>query len=184
MLHKHAGPAVAGNYLLGAVSGALVSAFGLLLLGGLASPLPSRLRSGVAICMLTFLALRALGVLCLELPQRRVQIPRETFNLAPRRSAFRFAFELGTGVRTYITATAPYALALTLVLCAPLSLGAAVMAAAAAATGYGIGRSLVIVSQTVLRRPPIEHPNWALRAADLVAVASSFTLALQHFTQA
>ena len=183
MLHQHAGPAVAGNYLLGAVSGAAVSAFGLVLLAGLVSPLPETLRGVLAVCLLSLLCLRAGGVLCLDLPQRQVQIPRETFNHRPERAAFRFAFELGTGVRTYITTTAPYALAVVLVLSAPATLTQATLASALAAAGYGLGRSLVIASQTVLRRPPVEHPGWALRVADLVAVLAAFMLAVEHLTQ-
>jgi hypothetical protein len=183
MLHKHAGPAVAGNYLVGAISGALVTASALLLMSGLVSPLPDQLRAGAALCLLALLALRVVGVLCLDLPQRQVQIPRETFNQSPQRAAFRFAFELGTGVRTYITATAPYALAIVLVLCVPANLSEAVLATTLAALGYGLGRSLVIVSQTVLRRPPIEHPGWALRIADIIAVATAAVLAVQHLIQ-
>lgn len=184
MLHRHAGPAVAGNYLLGAMSGAIVTGAGLLVLGGLASPLPAGLRAGLALCLLVLLGLRVLGILCLDLPQRQVQIPRETFNQAPQRSALRFAFELGTGVRTYITTTSPYALAVALVLCAPTTLGSAALSAALGAIGYGLGRSLVIASQTVLRRPPVEHPAWALRAGDLIAVATALMLAIQHLLQA
>lgn len=183
MLHKHAGPAVAGNYLVGAIAGALVTACGLLLVGGLLSPLPDRIRAGAAICVLALLTLRAIGLVCLDLPQRQMQIERETFNQAPAVAARRFAFELGTGFRTYITASAPYAVATLLALCAPSTTGPAAVAALVAAAGYGLGRSLVVASQSMLQRPVIEHPAWALRAADVIAVIGAFALAVQHLAQ-
>lgn len=184
MLHKHAGPAVAGNYLIGAIAGALVTGFGLLLLGGLLSPLPDRIGAIAATCALALLTLRVTGVLCLDLPQRQVQIARETFNQAPPAAARRFAFELGMGVRTYITATAPYALVVLLVLGAPQTTGAVLAAGAVAALGYGLGRSLVVASQSLLQRPAIEHPRWALRAADILAVAAALALVVQKLLQA
>lgn len=183
MLHRHAGPAVAGNYLIGAASGALLTTTGLLVLGGLLSPLPPNLRVGLAVSLLAILALRVVGLLCLDLPQRAVQIPRETFTMGARQSAFRFAFELGMGVRTYITATSPYALAVLLVLAAPQTLGSALLASVLAAVGYGCGRSVVVVSQAGSEHGPVEHPAWALRLADIAAVAIAFAYASQTLIQ-
>ena len=50
--------------------------------------------------------------------------------------AFRFGFELGTGVRTYIPSTAPYILLLVIVATNP-PLGLAL----AAGLGFGVGRA-------------------------------------------
>lgn len=174
MLHRHAGPAVAGSYLAGAISGALTSVGVLFVLSGLLSPMPGSARQVVAIGMVLILLLHALGVVCLDLPQRKYQIPRETFTDAPARASFRFAFELGTGVRTYITSVSPYALAILILLGLPTGLGAAAAAAGSAAVGYGIGRSIVVASQSLRHKAAVDHPRQWLRAADMVAVLTTF----------
>ena len=178
MLHRHAGPAVAGSYALGAVTGALTTAAALLVVNGLLSPIPATLRATAAIAVVVLLGLRASGLLCLDLPQRKHQIPRETFTHRPRQSAFRFAFELGTGVRTYITTTAPYAAAVVLALALPTTPLAAVVAAAAAGLGYGLGRSLVVITQSVRTAVAVEPPQRWLRSADMIAVAGALAIAI------
>ena len=177
MLHRHAGPGVAGSYTIGAVAGACTTSFGLLVVSGLFSPIPATTRAVLAVCLLALLVLHVLGILCLDLPQRTYQIPRETFATQPGRAAFRFAFELGMGVRTYITAVSPYALATVLVLVPPASLSGAAIAAAAAAVGYGLGRSVVVASQSLRRKIAVEHPPRWLRVADMVALATAFAIA-------
>jgi len=152
MLHRHAGPVVAGSYLAGAIGGALTSIGVVFVLSGLLSPVPDSARQVVAIVMVLVLLIHALGVICLDLPQRKYQIPRETFTDAPARAAFRFAFELGTGVRTYITSVSPYALAILILLGLPAGLGAGAGAAGSAAVGYGVGRSIVVASQSMRRK--------------------------------
>ncbi len=177
MLHRHASPAVAGSYLAGAVAGACVSASGLLVLGGLVSPIPGEIRNVVAIGLIVLLMLHTAGVLCLDLPQRKYQIPRETFGPSPARAAFRFSFELGTGMRTYITAASPYAIATLILLHSPNGLQDAAASAAAAAVGYGTGRSIVVVSQLLRRTIAVDHPKRWLHAADMVALATAFAVA-------
>jgi len=179
MLHRHARPAVAGAYLFGAISGALVTTSALLVLSGLLSPVPATLRSGLALVGIAGLLVRSAGLLDVELPQRRYQIPRATFGPSPTRSAYRFAFELGTGVRTYITASAPYALAATLVLSSPASLGTAVLCTLGAAFGYGLGRSVVVVGQAMHRSVAVDHPRVWLRAADIVSLTGALLLVLR-----
>jgi len=179
MLHRHAGPAVAGSYTLGAVTGATLIAGALFVANGLLSPLPAQWRGGLALCTLALLALHATRVLCLDLPQRTYQIPRETFTRRPSHAAFRFAFELGTGVRTYITATAPYALALVLLLSLPQGLGPAALSACAAAVGYGLGRSSIVGVQSFRRAIAVEHPASWLRAADLIGIAAAVVIAIR-----
>lgn len=178
MLHRHARPAVAGAYLSGAISGALVTASALLLVSGLLSPLPTAVRTTLAAVALLGLVLRSVGLLPIDLPQRAHQIPRETFGTAPAASAFRFAFELGTGVRTYVTASSPYALVVLLALALPRTLGAAVVTAAIAALGYGIGRSIVVVGQALRRSMAVDHPSRWLRAADLVALITALGITI------
>ena len=184
MLHRHAGPAVAGSYLFGAIGGALTTTSVLVLASGLLSPLPAEWRGVAAICVLALLALHASRLLCLDwLPQRRYQIPRETFMTTPSLAAFRFAFELGTGVRTYVTATAPYAAAALVLLTLPASLGAATLAAGALGLGYGVGRSLIVAIQSLRSFVAVEHPQQWLRAADLLAIALALAVAIRFIAE-
>lgn len=176
MLHRHAGPAVAGSYTAGAVTGALVSGSALFVLSGLLAPIPATARQVAAVSLLAILLIHALGIVCLDLPQRAYQIPRETFTDEPTRAAFTFAFELGTGVRTYITAVSPYALAVVLLLGLPDGLGPAALAAAAAAVGYGLGRSLVVATQSLRSAIAVEHPPRWLRAADRLALLTALAV--------
>ena len=174
MLHRHARPAVAGAYLSGAVSGALISAAVLMVAGGLLSPLPASARQVVAVTLVLILLIHAFGIVCLDLPQRAYQIPRETFAATPPRAAYRFAFELGTGVRTYVTAVSPYAVLMVLGL--PSGLGAATLAAASTGVGFGLGRSIVVASQSVRSHVAVDHPSHWLKIVDRMALVGAFAI--------
>lgn len=178
MLHRHARPAVAGAYTAGAVTGALVSSLGLLVIGGLLSPIPAGYRGVVAVCLLLLLAARELGIVCFDLPERRHQIPRAVFSGSPVRAAFRFAAELGTSMRTYVTTSAPYAVAVVVVLCLPDGLGPASLVAAATGIGFGLGRSRIVASQAWRRTIAVDHPRVWLRVASLLSIAVSLAVAI------
>lgn len=170
MLHRHARPAVAGAYLSGAISGAVLSATAFTVVGGLLSPIPAAVRQIAAVAIVLLLIIHAFRFVCLDLPQRAYQIPRETFTAAPTRAAYRFAFELGTGVRTYVTAVSPYALAIVLLLRLPNGLVAAATAAGSLAVGFGLGRSIVVASQSLRSRVAVDHPTRWLEVADRLAL--------------
>jgi len=179
MLHHHASPAVAGRYLIGAVLGGLSTAMGLLLAAGLMSPLPATARAIAFVLAWMLLALHATRVLCLRLPERTYQIPRETFADDPDSAAFRFAYELGLGFRTYVTATSPYALALALVLIGHRSLGLDLVVALAAGVGFGLGRARVVAGQAAAGSVALDHPARWLRAADLLAMTILATVGVR-----
>src|SRR5918911_1406997 len=80
--------------------------------------------------------LREAGVITIPLPQNGRQVPQEVLRHSPRRGALQFGFELGTGVRTYVSATAPYVLAVAVFLG-----GQRLQAAALAGIGFGAGRA-------------------------------------------
>ena len=177
MLHRHASGAVAAHFLLGSLLGAATTSFGLTIVAGLISPVPHGARAATAVVGLGILILRELRVVEFALPENRRQIPRETFNRRPARAAFRFAFELGTGVRTYVTTSAPYALALVLVLAPRDGTVDALTGAGAVAVGYGLGRSLVVMQNAALGRPAVEPPRWALRFSAMLALVAVFAAA-------
>jgi len=168
---------------MGAISGATTSAAVVFLASGLLSPIPGQLRGIGAMCALVLLGLHHTRVLCLDLPQRAHQIPRETFTMSPPLAAFRFAFELGTGVRTFVTATSPYALAIVLLLCLPSTLGRAALAVVASAAGYGLGRSLIVTVQSLRSSIAVDHPVRWLRSGDLVALCFAVVIAVRFLQQ-
>ncbi|MGH3661837.1 MAG: hypothetical protein ACRDTQ_08255, partial [Micromonosporaceae bacterium] len=80
--------------------------------------------------------LRETGLTPVPLPQNRRQIPQDVLRRGVARGAAQFGFELGTGVRTYVPASAPYVLAL-----AVLLVGQQLHVAVLAGLGFGVGRA-------------------------------------------
>jgi hypothetical protein len=124
-----------GALAVGLVLGGVLSGLVLWLLSGLASPMPPAVRYPAVLGFSLLGVLRDAGVVRYRLPQNSRQIPREVLR-RPVPGALRFGFELGTGVRTYLSATAPYVVAAALLLLTP-GLPDAVLAGA----GFGIGRA-------------------------------------------
>ncbi|MEH1016399.1 hypothetical protein V6U90_25255 [Micromonospora sp. CPCC 206060] len=81
--------------------------------------------------------LRELGLVPIRLPQNARQVPQDVLQRSLPRGALQFGFELGTGVRTYVSASAPYVLAVALLLG-----GQRLHVAMLAGVGFGAGRAL------------------------------------------
>jgi len=128
--------AAIGVFTAGAAIGGLLSSVTLMAVGTVVAPLAVGLRIAVLLCVLVICVLRDLGLLRVALPENRRLIPQEVFLSHPWRGAARFGFELGTGVRTYIPSSAPYALAAALVLLAP-----GLTASGIAGMAFGLGRA-------------------------------------------
>lgn len=137
---------VAGAFLIGTSSGALLTVLTAWIMSGFFAPLSGPMR-------ITLLCLGALLVWLIKegplagrvsLPENRRQIPAEILEGGRPPGALRFGFELGTGVRTYVPSPAPY-LALLLILFGQLVLATAL----AIALGFGIGRALPLMIQVV-----------------------------------
>lgn len=179
MLSARPTPAVGGAYFSGAVLGAAIPAILLIVIAGLLSPLPMEIRAVGVIVILVLLAVRSLGMVQFRLPQNARQIPEYVFADRPERAAFRFAFELGTGLRTYLTSTAPYAVAAAAALLYPSSWPAVVGAAALLAVGFAGGRSVVVVGQ-MTRRSVLTRPRpAALHGATALTFVGCAVLALR-----
>ena len=131
-------------YLGGAVAGATLSALLAWLLGGFGEPLAAPVRLALLLAAGVFLWAAKHGPLVerVRLPEARRQIPFEVFGGSLVRGALRFGFEMGSGMRTYVTSWAPYVLFLALVLVRP-TLGQALLAA----LGFGFGRALPLMVQ-------------------------------------
>jgi hypothetical protein len=125
---------VLGVFTVGLVLGGVLSALVLFLLSGLFSPLPP--LGLVVVAFAAIGVLRDAGVLRFPLPQNVRQIPQDVLRRHLVRGSLQFGFELGTGVRTYVSSTAPYVLAAALLLTSPGIVGAVL-----AGAGFGLGRA-------------------------------------------
>lgn len=163
---------------LGACCGALCTLTGLWLLSGLFAPLHLVVRAVMLLIIAAAAVARDLELVHIDLPQAARQIPRTVLQAGPLRGAFQFGFELGTGVRTYITGSAPYvAAAAVLLLAPPLPL------VAVAAAGVAIGRTLPLLQALGDERPRVlldmsaAHRSLAAATATLtLACVSAITL--------
>lgn len=138
-------------YGAGALLGGVTTALVAVVLSGLASPLPT---AGVLTVMVAFAfaaVLRDVGVVRFWLPQNARQVPQEVFAFGRARGAFQFGYEMGTGVRTYVTSTAPFVVLLGVVLLAD---GAFV--GVVAGLGFGLGRAVM----PVLRYLSEQRASW------------------------
>ena len=131
-------------YLAGATSGALLTVMSVWMLGGFAAPLPPSARAVLIAAGAVVIWMCERGPLSgkISLPQNRRQIPSEVFGGGLVKGAYRFGFEMGTGVRTYVPSPAPYILLLT-VLFGRLNLACALLVA----VGFGLGRAIPLMMQ-------------------------------------
>ncbi|SNR92029.1 hypothetical protein [Actinomadura mexicana] len=103
-------------FTFGLLLGGTLTATVIWLLSGLSAPLPPSARTAAVLAVAGLGVAREAGLVRVPLPQNARQIPQDILQVHLRRGALQFGFELGTGVRTYVSATAPYVLALGLVL--------------------------------------------------------------------
>jgi hypothetical protein len=155
-------------FAAGLLLGGLLSGLVLALAGGLVTPLPLAGRQVAAVTVALLGLLREAGLVPIRLPQNSRQIGQDVLR-NPVRGALQFGFELGTGVRTYVSATAPYVLAIAVLLAG--SPAAAVLAG----LGFGAGRAIT----PLLRQASAAPARWdallttRLRAVALVAAAAA-----------
>lgn len=135
---------------LGSVLGGVTTAAATVVAGGIVSGLPQSVRAATVVLLVVALAGGEYGVLRLRLPENRRQVPSAVFDRGLRRGALQFGFELGTGVRTYMTSYASYVIMTALVLIPPSS--AVVLYCGAA---FGVGRWVMPACR------------WASRQSDL-----------------
>jgi hypothetical protein len=91
----------------------------LALMGGLLGGLGRGVRFGLlAICLAVVALCVVVGGLS-RLPQRRAQVPLRSVQAHPTWGPFQFGLELGSGIRTHVNSSAPYAVVLAVVLLAP-----------------------------------------------------------------
>lgn len=135
---------IVGAYLSGTTAGALLTALAVWIASGFTEPLSVSVRMAVLVAGLVLVVLSRHGAFAdvIRLPEAKRQIPAEVFGGSLVRGAFRFGFELGTGVRTYVSSVMPYFLLLIVLV------GRATLAdTVAMALGFGLGRALPLGGQ-------------------------------------
>ncbi|WP_416903912.1 hypothetical protein [Micromonospora echinospora] len=152
------------------------------LLSGLSAPLPASVRYAGVVAVAVAGLLRELGLVSIRLPQNARQVPQDVLQRNPRRGALQFGFEMGTGVRTYVSSSAPYVLAAALLL-----VGQRLDVVVLAGVGFGVGRALTPLT----RRAAGSGDRWdadlrvRLRAVTVtgcaVLVVAFGLLALRHW---
>ncbi|MFE2021869.1 hypothetical protein ACFW9O_27895 [Streptomyces sp. NPDC059499] len=159
-------------FTCGLLAGGVLTAGVLWLLSGLFTPLPDVVRQGLIVAVALLAVLRDAGKLSLRLPQNARQIPQDVLRRHLVRGALQFGFELGTGVRTYVSASAPYAIA-----AAVLLSGGSYAPALAVGLGFGVGRALT----PALRRLSGDGERWddllAVRLSGMTVVCSALIAA-------
>lgn len=135
---------IVAAYMAGTTAGALTTTLAAWLASGFTEALPMPVRIGLIGAGVVVVILVRQGVLAhiIRLPEARRLIPAEVFGGDLARGALRFGFELGTGMRTYVSSAVPYFLLLIVLVGRP-SLGHAI----AIGLGFGVGRGLPLVLQ-------------------------------------
>jgi len=128
-----------GGLLVGGASTAFVG----VVLGALTlRPLvPTPVAVGVMIAVVGLVALNEFGVVRLPLPQNARQVPESVGDEGDRFGPLQFGFEMGTGLRTYMTSGLPHALITPIVLLAGWQEGLA------AGIAFGAGRAWMTLSR-------------------------------------
>ncbi|MCF6525796.1 hypothetical protein HOY81_22360 [Streptomyces sp. JJ36] len=117
--------------------------------------------------------LRDTGLLRLALPQNARQIPQHVLHRHLLGGALQFGFELGTGVRTYLSASTPYALA------AAVLLHGGLLPALLAGSGFALGRAATPALRLASGAPSAWDARLTARLPALkVSAGTSLTLAL------
>jgi hypothetical protein len=135
---------ILGAYMGGTTAGALLTAVAAWLASGFTEPLPVSVRLALLGACAGLVVLSRHGVLAgaIRVPEAKRQIPAEVFGGSLVRGAFIFGFELGTGVRTYVSSAIPYFLLLIVLVGRPTF-----AAAVAIGLGFGVGRALPLAVQ-------------------------------------
>ncbi|MEU8216056.1 hypothetical protein [Micromonospora sp. WMMD964] len=126
----------------GLLLGGLTSAFFAVLVGAFLRPLvPAVIATTLLAVAFAAVALQELGLYRLPLPQNARQVPRSIMWDGQFWGPLQFGFEMGTGVRTYMTSGLPHVLAIGLLLLADWRTGLA------AGIAFGAGRSWMFLGR-------------------------------------
>lgn len=133
-------------FSIASVVGGSVSGLSLAVLGGVFPDMPKGLLINIIVfgTFILLATLRDLRVLRFWLPENRRQVRQTVKNYTPVVGDIIFGFEMGTGVRTYITGSAPYLVALVV-----LFLGVGITPGLLAGIGFGLARGMVVIDRVL-----------------------------------
>jgi hypothetical protein len=135
-------------FALGGIAGGAAAGFAFWLPSGILEPVPLTWRLAVVTAIALIGLLIDFGLIHFDLPGARRQIPESVFWGNRALGSLQFGFELGTGVRTFMTASAPLAL------CAALLLGIVPgWIAVASGAAFGLSRGLVPIAKWLSGNP-------------------------------
>lgn len=154
-------PAWPALYSTGLVAGAFVVGAVALAIGGIVSPIPGDVRTVAVVVVCLIAVVRDLSSRAKVLiPGRRRQIPQRVLFDQGRVGVVQFGFEMGTGIRTYLTSAAPVPVLAYVVLVDP-----AARVVALAVLGFSLGRYLPTALVTAAREDRLDRPELAALAA-------------------
>ncbi|MDT0264777.1 hypothetical protein RM844_00575 [Streptomyces sp. DSM 44915] len=166
-----------GVFTAGLLLGGTLSALVLWSASGLTSPLPAGWWAPITVGAALLGVARDAGLLALRLPQNSRQVPQDVLQRDLVRGALQFGFEMGTGVRTYVSASLPYVAALAVLLANDLAvalltgLGFALGRAATPALRFASGAGEEWDDRLQDRLPLLKVGGGAVLAATLLALA-------------
>jgi hypothetical protein len=143
---------------LGLVVGGAITGSGLAVVAAVVQPPMTPQWNAIligAVCLILFA--QEIGLIGLQLPQRRRLVPITVFRLGPIFGPLEFGIEMGTGFRTYVSSVAPYAVVAAAILTAG-SLDALV-----AGVGFGLGRAAMTTASVLSRDVTAWDRKWAVR---------------------
>ena len=139
----------------GLVIGGLASATGALILGSLFRWSTFGFGWPIVFAVCGVLFLRELQLISFALPENARLIPQTVFRHGRYLGSFEFGFELGTGVRTYVTSSMPYALLV------GLALVSSPTEAVLTGVGFGLGRLMMTMSGVRYDDPEDRWASWS-----------------------
>ena len=113
---------------------------------------PTNLHPWIPVGLFLLALMVDLRILPLRVPQNARQVPEKVQLRGPRYGALQFGFEMGTGLRTFMTSVLPHAVGLCGLMFLPTSY------ALIAGLGFGVGRSVVPLARAI----PGNEPDWTL----------------------
>jgi hypothetical protein len=170
---------IVAAYLAGTSAGAVLTALVAWFLSGFTQPLPDAWRLVLLVAVGVFVWLCKHGPLTgiVMLPEARRQIPAHVFGGDLTRGAYRFGFELATGVRTHTPSAAPYVLLASVLLIRPVLIEAVLIG-----LGFGLGRAVPLMVRMVRRAGDdgsafLRRPGLAVQTvATLLVLGGGLTL--------
>ncbi|MFD0560071.1 hypothetical protein FB566_4064 [Stackebrandtia endophytica] len=127
---------------MGLLAGGACTATALWLVSGLATPIPAVVRHGVLVLAAVVFLARDAGWWRFPMPQNTRQVPQDVMQRHLIKGSLQFGFEMGTSVRTYVSASAPYVVGLALLLA-----GLDYWSALLVGLGFGLGRAATPLSR-------------------------------------